>query len=369
MTLITYLSRVHFADGVLEVALSSELELNNLSRPLLVAEQNAVNSEFSERVTAGLPFWCHFNFHEISANTPSHVRIAELRQCIVDTNSDVVIAFGSSLALTIADACCRGLESEKLEHGIKTISASPKFFAIPGVDGLPNMSMRREDGVRATITGDGIQPTAVILDPTLIVGESVQRTASAIADTLARCLSAHFSDAYNPPADGIAVEGVKRILRNLSSLLCEDSLDMRRELMAASLNGTLAMQKEIGISHELCRIFLRDPPAPINKGALMRLLILLEVDLLEQHWTQHRRSEVTDGLGIPTGTGLRDWLSSILEDLPLPDSLHLLGITSNCITQAAEELVSSRDVTHSARDLGDMMHGIRLERGNLLPTP
>ena len=68
MTLITYLSRVHFADGVLEVALSSELELNKRSRPLLVYEPDVVSNEFSERVIAGLPGCCKFSTHGISAN-------------------------------------------------------------------------------------------------------------------------------------------------------------------------------------------------------------------------------------------------------------------------------------------------------------
>ena len=38
MTLITYLTRVHFADGVLEEALWSELKVNHKSRPLIVTD-------------------------------------------------------------------------------------------------------------------------------------------------------------------------------------------------------------------------------------------------------------------------------------------------------------------------------------------
>ncbi len=361
MTLITYLSRVHFADGVLEVALSSELELNQLSRPLLVTEQSAVSNEFSERVVAGLPFWCKFSSYEIPVNLNLKLAISALRQHVREASADVVIAFGTSFTLSIADASCRALNTHSQEFNA-SVSADPKLFAIPGVDGVPTMSMSRNDTTRKTRFGIGIQPTTVIIDPTLIMGESVERTSAAIADTLARCLSAHLSDGYNPPADGIALEGVNRILRNLDKLVSEDSLEMRRELMAASLNGTLAMQKETGISHDLCEILLRDSPRPVNKGALMRLLILVEVELLERSWTHKRYKEACNALGVPDGTSLRDWLSAIMEKLPLPDSLSKLGFDAHQIAGASEEFATSKTIAPSAEQLGHMLQRVKLRR-------
>jgi len=367
MTLITYLSKVHFADGVLEVALSSEIELNKVSRPLLVTEQSAVDSEFSERVVAGLPFWCEFNTYEIPENANLETAKINLQKRLRDTNADVVIAYGSSLALSVADASCRQFSKQTSLQNDHS-SASLKYFAIPGVDGLPTMSTERNHSSHAARYAAGIQPTAVIIDPTLIIGESIERTSSAIADTLARCLSAHFSTGFNPPADGIALDGIKRILRNLTTLITEDSLEMRRELMAASLNGTLAMQKETGISHELCGILLKDQARPVCKGALMRLLILVEAELIERSWTQQRCKELRVALGVPAGTGLRDWLTSIMENLPLPDSLSELGFSSRHIAEATEELSTGWAIVPSQEQLSAMLSGIKLRRQNLLPV-
>lgn len=364
MTLITYLSRVHFADGVLEVALSSELELNQLSRPLLVAEQSAVSNEFSERVVSGLPFWCNYSSYEIPAKLNTSQAISELQQHLRETKADVIIAFGSSFALSAADACCREISGNAHEH-TAAVSSNPKLFAIPGVDGVPAMSMSRNDIAWAKHYGTGIQPTTVIIDPTLIIGESIERTSAAIADTLARCLSAHFSAGYNPPADGIALEGIKRILRNVETLVAVDNLEMRRELMAASLNGTLAMQKEAGISHDLCNILLRDAPRTVNAGAIMRLLILAEVELLEHTWTQQRCTEVCTDLGVPEGTSLSDWVSSIMEKLPLPGSLAKLGFESNLIIAASEELASTKAIVPSSKQLVDMLLSIKLKHPDL----
>jgi len=359
MTLITYLSRVHFADGVLEVALSSELELNKLSKPLLVKEQHAVDVEFSERVEAGLPYRCEFESHEISVEHGRQQAMANLQQHLSETKADVVIAYGSSLALSMADACCRQFNPGRMPFENNS-GVSPELFAIPGVDGIPIMSMRRNDATRTTIQEAGIQPTAVIIDPTLIVGESIERTSSAIADALARCLSTYFAEGFNPPAEGIALEGVKRILRNLNTLVEEDSLEMRRELMAASLNGTLAMQQETSIAHQLCNILLRNSPNLRSRGALMRLLILVEAELLERSWTQQRSGEVRAALGVPAGTGLREWLTSIMENLPLPNSLSRLGIRPSDIRSATGELASSGATLPSAERLNEMLAGIQL---------
>ena len=45
MTLITYVTRVHFADGVLEEALWSEVEVNRKTRPLIVTDEAHLGSE------------------------------------------------------------------------------------------------------------------------------------------------------------------------------------------------------------------------------------------------------------------------------------------------------------------------------------
>lgn len=357
MTLITYLSRVHLADGILEVALSSELELNKLSRPLLVCEQAAVKDEFRERVVAGLHHGCEAKFHDIPANQSAKTTSAQLLTILHETKPDVVVAFGSSLALSVSDSCCRQINAAR---GDSAEAADIKLIVIPGVDGVPTMSARRNDFTYISGYEVGSRPTAVIIDPTLIIGESIERTSSAIADTFARCLSVHFSECYNPPADGIALDGLKRILRNLDSLMEEDSLDMRRELMAASLNATLAMQDQTGISHELCKILLKESILQIDKGALMRLLILVEAELLERNWTEQRCEEVREALDVPTGTTIRFWISSILETLPLPDSLYELGFKASDITRATQEYSANAAVQHSAQQLEEMLNGIRL---------
>jgi len=314
VTLINYLARVHFADDVLEEALSSELETNNLRRPLLVYEQDSVRADFTERVTLGLPLWCNPTPHVISANTLQKNALSNLKQQVLKVDADVLIAFGSLAALSLADNCCRELALQHDSTDEKPFTV-PLLFVVPGLDGLPTMSTnahRHSHRSAGAFSDVGIHPGAVIFDPTLIIGEKIEYKASAVANIIAKCFSTKLSNGYNPPADGIAADGLNRVVRNLPNLITDDTPDMRRELMAASLNGTLASQKETGIAHDLCKYLMRSSRVAVDEGELIRLLIPIEAELMEQALSPKRIAEVRGALGIPEKLALRDWLASVI---------------------------------------------------------
>ena len=55
MTLINYLTRIHFGDGVLEEALWAEIEHNGKRRPLIIANAQDLTGGLAERFFAGGP--------------------------------------------------------------------------------------------------------------------------------------------------------------------------------------------------------------------------------------------------------------------------------------------------------------------------
>ncbi|MEM7256201.1 MAG: iron-containing alcohol dehydrogenase [Pseudomonadota bacterium] len=355
MTLINYMSRVHFADGVLEVALSAELELNRLSRPVLISDEGMADSEFSERVSTGMPFWCEFTSTQLLRAASRQDSITALKQTALSHRADVLIAYGSALSLRIADACRREMQAHN-RSGASDLS--PALFAIPGVDGLPALASLTPGSRFSKLSRQGIQPTTVIIDPTLIIGESAQRTASAAANTLARCLSACFSSGYNPPADGIALDGYKRIVRHLKEIVATDSLEMRRELMAASLNGTLAMEKEPGIAHHLCHHLIRNLP-DVDEGSLMRVLIVVEAQMMEHSWDKARMNELCRTLEVPENQQLSQWLIGVLSKLPLPGSLKEMNIAEPVISAAVDEVTTQKAAAiPSARRLVNVLNTV-----------
>ena len=373
MTLINYLSRMHFADGVLEVALGADLELSHLKRPLLVSESSVVTAEFSERISSGLPYGCEPGNYLIHGALNREKNLSGLIARVREFQSDVLIAFGTSDAILLADSCCHHYASKANaspgSDGSSTKPLQPKLFAVPGVDGLPALSNQLKEGVRRR-TGlsslSGVSAATVIIDPTLIMGESISRTASSAANTIARCLGAFLSHAYNPPADAIAIAGYKRIARQIPELVFTDSLEMRRELMAASLNATLSMEKEPGVAHSLCKI-LMTCSSDIDEGSLMRLLIIAELELLEQQPQQNRIVELRKELEMPANKALTLCVAEVLGKLPLPGSLSELGIDNHMIKSATSEILS-RKITWlpSERDLVGVLKKVDL-RSSAIP--
>ena len=67
-------------------------------------------------------------------------------------------------------------------------------------------------------------------------------------DALVHCLESFLSTAFNPPADGIALDGLRRACaatsrrRSRTGATCR----RRRELLAAALNAGLASEKGSG---------------------------------------------------------------------------------------------------------------------------
>ena len=343
MTLINFLSRVHFADGVLEIALSAELERNNLTRPVLVWEKELVSSGFSERVLDGLPFWCEPRFFEIPNRVNRQKNISSLQSLVDESDADVVIGFGSSYALSIANAYHPHSANKRSANKREHTRPIKHTFAIPGIDGVPTLSSTpgSGQGSRFSPIESGIQPSAVIIDVTLMGGESIERKASAVAKAIARCLSAQFSAGFNPPADGIALDGIKRIVQNMTTLITDDSLDMRRELMAASLNGTLAMPITFGLAHELRDLIKITQHSGIDDGALLRLLIIIEAELIERSLSERRSVELRSVLGVPKELQIYRWLMEILEILPLPASLEELGIEVERLDSVVRDVATS----------------------------
>lgn len=348
MTLITYLSRVHFADGVLEDALYSELELNRYTRPFTICEVRLNNSEFAERLNSGIPIRSKAKHFAIEAGISQQDLVEDICRQFFRHKSDVLVAFGSSKAILIAGKCHEALSKKAnpaIGKGNSGKMTASDFFAIPGVDGLPNMSPPRN--ISAKLASPYIkkqaQPSVIICDPTLTLGEPPEQTASAAVNTISRCIEAYLSKAYNPPADGIAFDGLARTVRNLPDVLKQDSLSKRRELMAAGLNGTLAQQKGAGMAQALTDALTYSSKSELDQGALKGILLPGVLNLVNEQNACSRRDQIRIALKIPNQESLQKGLLAFLSSLPLPSTLHELGVSQSNIMFAAKELTANEE--------------------------
>ena len=212
MTLINYLSRIHFADGILEDALHSEMERNQYSRPLIICENRIVETEYFDRLKSGFPYRNQIACFEVTSDHLDRSNNDDLKSKCITHEADVIVAFGSTYAIADASLVCAQNRQTSLRHkAAKGIADKDKdkglgLFAIPGIDGLPNFNWHPQLPTQrvSQFTGNHAQPDVIICDPTITMGESPQRTASSAVLTMVRCIEAFVPDAFNPPADAIA---------------------------------------------------------------------------------------------------------------------------------------------------------------------
>ncbi|HVR50089.1 MAG TPA: iron-containing alcohol dehydrogenase, partial [Pseudorhodoferax sp.] len=77
-------------------------------------------------------------------------------------------------------------------------------------------------------------------------------TAATGMDAIAHCMETFMAAAFNPPADGIALDGLERAWGHIERATKDGSdREARLNLMSASMQGAMAFQKGLGCVHSL----------------------------------------------------------------------------------------------------------------------
>jgi alcohol dehydrogenase class IV len=138
------------------------------------------------------------------------------------------------------------------EDGIAPIIAIPTTAGTGSEVGRVSVITDTEEKTKRLIFHPRILPSLVILDPELTVSLPAQLTAATGMDALSHNLEAYCSPRFHPMADGIALEGIRRIMHYLPRAV-EDGTDLeaRQQLLVASTMGATAFQKGLGAMHAL----------------------------------------------------------------------------------------------------------------------
>ena len=336
MTLITFPTRVHFSDGVLEESLRSEMETRGHLRALSICEAHQEDAEISSHLCASMPHRTHQDKLIIASDDTKYDTVSRLSSLTEKELPDVVIAFGSARAIA---------HGRKVQHVLCEMFSKPNsgsctvdLFAVPGVDGLPNPchSAFKSSRLLGNASGRSGLPDVIICDPTIVCHTTHAEIASAAVDIFSRCLEAFLSDSYNPPADGMAIDGLIRMVRQLRDGVDNLPVVTHRELMAAGINAVLAQQKGIGTTQLLCDL-LREPHGNrFLPGELSRVLLPEALKGRDLHTEQ--RDRLSRLLSFDDCEHIEQVISNLLDKLPFVRRLSELGLTQQDISRASAEL-------------------------------
>ena len=187
-----------------------------------------------------------------------------------------------------------------------------------------------DDGRKVGIISPYVIPRVAICDPTLTVGLPPGLTAATGMDAVAHCIETFLAPSFNPPAEGIALDGLRRAWRHIDVAFNEPgNIEARANMMSASLQGALAFQKGLGCVHSLSHSLGGINPR-LHHGTLNAVLLPAVI-----HFNREADSVVKDekidrlaqAMGLPSHVSVEAALQEKSVALGLPSGLAQMGVT------------------------------------------
>ncbi|RZA12191.1 MAG: iron-containing alcohol dehydrogenase, partial [Lysobacteraceae bacterium] len=175
-------------------------------------------------------------------------------------------------------------------------------------------------------------PRAAICDPDLTLGLPPRLTAATGMDAIAHCMETFMADAFNPPADGIALDGLERGWANIerATNLGSDR-EARRQLMSASMQGAMAFQKGLGCVHSLSHSLGGVDPR-LHHGTLNAMFLPAVVRFnasTDSVIREHRLERMAHAMALRSAGDIPEAVRDMSARLGLPSGLADMGVQSD----------------------------------------
>jgi len=258
MATILYLTQIQFEHGAIRL-LADECARVGIQRPLVVTDAGVRAAGVLQPALdalADLPV-------TVFDQTPPNPTEASVRAALVAWEAgrcDGLVAVGGGSSIDLA----KGLAIMATHEGpLKTYATieggSPKItpkvaplIAVPTTAGTGSEVARGaivivDDGRKLGFHSWNLMPKAAICDPDLTLGLPPALTAATGMDAIAHCMETFMAPAFNPPADGIALDGLERAWHHIERATRDGSdREARLNMMSASMQGAMAFQKGLG---------------------------------------------------------------------------------------------------------------------------
>ena len=263
MARILYLTQIDIDDGAVRL-LPEECRRTGMKRPLVVTDAGVRAAGVLQTALdalQGLP-------HAVFDGTPSNPTEAAVRLAVMVYRSagcDGLVAVGGGSSIDLAKGVAIAATHDgplatyaTIEGGSGLITAAvPPLIAVPTTAGTGSEVARGaivivDDGRKLGFHSWHLMPKAALLDPALTLGLPPMLTAATGMDAIAHCMETFMAHAVNPPADGIALDGLARGWAHIERATRYGQDRMARwNMMSASMQGAMAFQKGLGCVHSL----------------------------------------------------------------------------------------------------------------------
>jgi 4-hydroxybutyrate dehydrogenase len=341
MAFIYYVTQIQFDFGAVKL-LKQECERVGISRPLIVTDAGVKAAGVLQKAIdalAGLPM-------AVFDQTPSNPTEAAVRaavQVYKAHNCDGLIAVGGGSAIDCAKGVAISATHEgPLTHYATIEGGSPRItdkaaplIAVPTTSGTGSEVARGaiiivDDGRKLGFHSWHLVPRTAVCDPELTLGLPPKLTAATGMDAIAHCMETFMASAFNPPADGIALDGLERGWAHIERATRDGSdREARFNLMSSSMQGAMAFQKGLGCVHSLSHSLGGVDPR-LHHGTLnaMFLPAVVRFNAGAESVRKDRRLErMAHAMGLKSASDIPEAIKDMNARLGLPTGLAQMGVS------------------------------------------
>lgn len=343
MAFINYITQIQFDFGALSL-LRQECERVGISRPLIVTDAGVKAAGLLQRALDVLPGWPVAVFDQTPSN-PTEAAVRAAATVYRAQGCDGLIALGGGSAIDCAKGVAIAATHEgplthyaTIEGGSPRISAQvAPIIAVPTTSGTGSEVARGailivDDGRKLGFHSWYLVPRAAICDPELTLGLPPQLTAATGMDAIAHCMETFMAPAFNPPADGIALDGLARGWAHIERATRHGAdREARLNMMSASMQGAMAFQKGLGCVHSLSHSLGGVDPR-LHHGTLNAMFLPSVVSFnasapsIQQ---EHRLQRMAQAMGLATAADIPHAIRDLNARLRLPTGLAAMGVRAD----------------------------------------
>jgi len=344
MARIQYLTQIDIDFGTVRL-LPDECRRLGMHKPLIVSDAGVRDAGVLAEVLAALGGLAHAVFDQTPSNpTEAGVRAACAVYQAEGCDGLVAVGGGSSIDLAKGVAIAATHEGPlktyaTIEGGSARITdrAAP-LIAVPTTAGTGSEVARGaililDDGRKLGFHSWHLMPRAALLDPGLTLGLPPLLTAATGMDAIAHCMETFMAPAVNPPADGIALDGLVRGWAHIERATRDGSdRDARWAMMSASMQGAMAFQKGLGCVHSLSHSLGGVDPR-LHHGTLNAMFLPAVIRFNAEApsiQAEQRLQRMAHAMGLPgcdrQGAELANAITAMNARLGLPSGLRAMGV-------------------------------------------
>lgn len=342
MSLINYVTRIQFDFGAVRL-LKNECEHVGISRPLIVTDKGVRAAGLIDTVLGALGNDVPVTIYDGTPPNPNEAAVREAVSVYQAGQCDGIIAVGggSSIDLAKGVAVCATHDGPLqrfavIEGGMANITANTApVIAVPTTAGTGSEVGRGaililDDGRKVGVISPFVVPRVAICDPELTMGLPSALTAATGMDAIAHCIETFLAPSFNPPADGIALDGLWRAWRHIERATREPGDRVARlNMMSASMQGALAFQKGLGCVHSLSHSLGGINPR-LHHGTLNAILLPAVLAFNQEAPSvrqEHKLDRLAMAMGLGSGSEVASSVRAMTQRLGLPTGLAQLGVT------------------------------------------